>query len=196
MNKHGYIYTIITFTCIVVAGISIYFQQQLAAVRQENSNLKGKISKFQAETVAPDQKESPSADTASQYVDIPVIHARYPITPQNESLLYAYRAISSDSSAGSILFTNTKLAHAQDSHKEDYEFPCGLFGRDNPRIMYYQTDTVTVVGQASKIGKKVGDHYYVYSYPQAVCSDLFVSEQNELSATVKAVFDSLEPLDQ
>ncbi len=196
------ILALLLLTAIGVAGF-FYMQQSSATSKanalqaeldtssQELASLKAK-QKAEAEKLAAD--EAKTAETSKvKYVTISELGVRYKVTDANKALVYGYATKSADTNIDSVAFSTTELARVVKKEGSVDTYPCGLVGGiASPEITRYKKDVMVNGVMASKVGKKIGDAYYVYAQPQSLCSDTLRDAQTARNTAVKAVFDSLE----
>lgn len=188
---------------VIGAAVFLYLQQSSAAskARLLQSELDSSVTELavlQAKQKAVADKDTAENAKAAEtnktkYVTIAELGVRYKVTDTNNDLVYAYATKSSDINIDSVAFSTTELARVVKKEGVVDVYPCGLVGGiASPEITRYKKDITVNGAMVSKVGKKVGDAYYVYAQPQSLCSDTMRDAQTARNAAVKAAFDSLE----
>ncbi len=204
---------ILSVLLVAAIGGAVYFYMQAtalgdekAAVEAENSQLASRnsalkinqaevkeqaLKEAKAELEKAAQTPSGTEQQVSDYVTINELGVRYKKTDRVKDLIYGYTVTSDSTDADAVAFSTVTLARLVQRNGASATYPCGFTG-SVPTITRYKKDTVVGSSTASKIGKKLGDAYYVYAAPVAACTNTNAQDITARDAAAKAVYDSLE----
>lgn len=194
---------------IAVGAAGFFFAQNTTlanekeSVAKERDELKAKNTELKNQQVTASEEARRNAaenvankDTqvsASDYVVITELGARYKKTPENAALIHGYTVVTDNTAADSVAFSTKTLARVVQSAGASATYPC-LFTGNVPTITRYTQDLPVGDSTASKVGKKIGEAYYVYAPAVGPCAQTNAAEITVRDTAVKALFDTLEAL--
>lgn len=192
---------IILAVLLLVAGAAaayFYFdsmsaKEQLEQVQVERDTAQVQVTALQAAQDDQDDATTEDATMDDGYRVIDEIGARYKTTDATKDLLIGYTVTSSDEAADAVAFSTKELASLAVGEGASVTYPCAFTG-NVPKITRYTSDITIGSSTASKLGKQVGESYYVYTAPIGQCAQSDAEAQSTRDLAVKAVYDSLEAL--
>lgn len=182
---------------LVALGGAGYFYMQVAAVNDQLTSAQSELATAQAKSVtlesqlkkATTEQKTDTADTGYQTIEN--LGVRYKETDATKQLVVGYTAAPADASADAVAFSTKQLAKLTTGSGDSTMYPCAFTG-NVPTLARYTTDVKIGTSTASKLGKKIGTAYYVYTAPTAACATTDVSAQTARDTAAKAIYDSLE----
>lgn len=166
---------------------------ELQQVKTERDAAQAQVSTLQAAQDAQDEAPVEDAVLDDGYRVIDEIGVRFKTTDATQDLLFGYTVTSSDEAADAVAFSTKELASLAVGEGASVTYPCAFTG-NVPKITRYTSDVAIGDSTASKLGKQVGESYYVYTAPIGQCAQANAAGQSARDVAVKAVYDSLEAL--
>lgn len=198
-GKTGIIAIVLSLLLLAALAAAAYFYMdsvntstRLTSIESELESTNAKNASLQAQQAKDQQALRKETTVAtSEYRTIPEIGVRFKETEATKSLLFAYTVTSPDTAVDSIAFSTRALARVTEQNGASATYPCAFMG-NIPTITRYATDMKIGISSASKLGKKIGDMYYVYTAPVGTCSTKNIPEQAARDIAVQAVYNGLE----
>jgi|GEM_PF-3247512 len=172
---------------------SMSTKEQLQQAQVERDTAQVQVTALQA--AQNDQDEAPEEDAVLDdgYRVIDEIGVRFKTTDATQDLLFGYTVTPSNEAADAVAFSTKELASLAVGEGASVTYPCAFTG-NVPKITRYTSDVAIGDSTASKLGKQVGESYYVYTAPIGQCAQANAAAQSARDVAVKAVYDSLEAL--
>lgn len=200
-GKAGLIVAVLGVLLVAALGAGGYFYMQstdasarlataesdLSAAQAKNTALAAQVAKATADAEAQQSTE------AVEYRVLPELGVRYKETQATKDLVFGYTAPSDATATDAIAVSTKQLVKLSVGSGASVAYPCGFTG-NVPIISSYTTDAKIGNSTASKVGKKVGNVFVVYTEPAGNCAPTEVAAQTARTAAAKAVYDSLESI--
>lgn len=211
-KRHGALVT--ALLCVVIAlgagAAAGYFYLDADSARNDNakteSDLKSAKSRIASlETQVSDAEEAEAAREAEAdasaaqisvnegYREITELGVRFKESEATKGLLFGYIASNVDAAADAVAVSTKPLVKLSVGEGASVAYPCAFAG-NVPTITRYQTDVKIGEEQVSKIGKKIGDAFYVYAAPAGNCAPSEAQAQQSRNDAARAVYDALEAI--
>lgn len=204
-GKSGAVIAFISILAIAALGVAGYLYMQntdlsgqkasaeseLNSTKSQNTQLKLQQAKIKEEA----QKEAQEAasQSVSEYRNIPELRVRFKENDVTKNLIYGYTVTAADASADSVAFSTITLAKLAQRNGASATYPCGFTG-NVPTITRYKQDVAIGTSMASKVGKKIGDAYFVYTAPTGQCATTNTTDMTARDTGAKAIYDGLEAI--
>lgn len=215
-SKLGIVTAVLAVLFVGAAGAAGFFYMKTStlandkeAVETERTELAAKNSKMRDEqTTIREQALKEARETLEKkaengdaqavaggdYVTIRELGVRYKQTDANKSLIHGYTVTTNVPNVDSVAFSTASLARlSPDNSGASPVFPCAFTG-NVPVVTRYAQDMPVGNSTASKVGKKIGEAFYVYTAPVSACLPGHDADITARDTAAKAVFDSLEAL--
>lgn len=198
-SKAGLVAIILALLVLVAGAGAAYFYFQWNDTRDQLSSIESELSSEQAKNstltnrVAELGEQEQAAVDDTEYVVIPELGVRYKPSEATENLVFGYTLVTTDTAADAVAVSTKQLVKLSVGTGNAASYPCAFTG-NVPTIARYATDVKIGDSTASKLGKQIGDAYYVYTAPTGNCAPTEIEAQTARNTAAKAVFDSLEVL--
>ena len=200
-GKAGLVAAVLGILLVAALGAGGYFYMQSADTSARLATAESDLSTAQAQNTAlAAQAAKATADSkaqqevaAAEYRILPEIGVRYKETQATKDLVFGYAASPDAAAADAIAISTKQLVKLAVGSGASVAYPCGFTG-NVPMISAYTTDAKIGNSTASKVGKKVGNIFVVYTEPTGNCAPTEVAAQTARTAAAKAVYDSLESI--
>lgn len=197
-GKTGLIVLVFSILLLAATGGAAYFYMQTTDANAKVTSLESEVAAAQAKstTLQAQLKEGESAQqnaaaVSSEYRTIPELEIRFKETEATKSAVVGYTAVPTDATADAVAVSTKALAKLAVGAGAAATYPCAFTG-NVPTIARYATDVKIGDSTASKLGKKIGNVYYVYTAPTGNCAPTEIAAQAARNAVAKAIYDSLE----
>lgn len=204
-GKRNAILVLISIIAVAALAVAVYFYMQtaelsnqkagvvseLTTVQSQNTQLK--LQQAKAKEDAQKEAQETAQQSASAYRTIPELGIRFKESDATKSLIYGYAVTTTEASADSVAFSTVVLAKLVQRSGASATYPCGFTG-NVPTITRYKQDVAIGTSMASKLGKKIGDAYFVYAAPTGQCAATNAADITARDTGVKAAYDSLEAI--
>lgn len=181
---------------VALAGAGYFYMQvadandQLAATQSELANAQSKNSTLSAQ-LKKATVEQKTATSSSAYRTIEGLGVRFKETDATKTIVFGFTTAPADATSDAVAMSTKALVRLTVGTGDTATHPCAFTG-NVPVLARYTSDVKVGTSTASKVGKKIGDSYYVYTAPAAACATTEVAAQTARDAAAKAIYDSLE----
>lgn len=201
-SKTGLIATLLGILLLVAIGGAGYFywqsndsasklataQSDLTTMQSQNATLSAQLAKSKS-----DAQATATNKNDGTYKAIPELGVRFKPTDATKDIVFGYTTAPDAAAADAVALSTKQLVKLAVPNGAAATYPCG-FGGNVPIISSYTTDAKVGDSTASKLGKKIGSLYYVYTAPTGNCAPTELSAQAARTTAAKAVYDALEAL--
>lgn len=168
---------------------NVAIESDLAAAKSESVQLR--LQQAKLKEAAAKEAQAAASQPVEEFRVIHELGARFKENDANKNLIYGYTVTSTDEAADTVAFSTITLARLAQRSGASAVYPCG-FNANAPTVTRYTKDVAVGTSMASKVGKKIGEAYFVYTAPIAPCATTNAAEIAARDAAAKAVYESLE----
>lgn len=204
-GKLGIVAAVLGIVMVVAFGIAGYLYMQNTDISDQKASIESELEATKSQNVqlklqeakiketAQKEAEETASQSASAYRTIPELGVRFKETDTTKNLIYGYTVTGTETSVDSVAFSTVVLARLTQRNGASATYPCGLTG-NAPTITRYKQDIAVGTSMASKLGKKIGDAYFVYTAATGQCATTNTTDIAARDTGVKAVYENLEAL--
>lgn len=172
-------------------------KQTAQTQKNKSSQLANELADSKQRLAKKDSQKTQTQSTASDYREIPELGVKYKLDDETKDLTYSYTG------NNSVGFSTPELV---DFGQQDFpnKGTCLATNAPSGSIVMYEpgstlkatngSDSGTPIEQAAGV-KKVGDNYFIFRTPQAVCTKNHADAEKSAVQAAKEVFGSLAPVD-
>lgn len=199
-GKTGLVALIFSILLLAAIGGAVYFYMQtvdantrVTSLESDVATAQAKNTSLQAQLKEDESNQQNVAAESDAYRTIPELEVRFKDTETTKSIVFGYTAVPTDATADAVAVSTKALTKLAVGTGAAAVYPCAFTG-NVPTIARYTSDVKIADSTASKLGKKIGDVFYVYTAPVGNCAPTEVAAQTARNAAAKAIYDSLEAI--